>query len=325
MKPICLALLGFSLFPCAALADPQFSVEPIFPPQEKHVHSSSMVQCPNGDLMVAWFHGSGERTANDVVIQGARKKKGADTWSAPFLMADTPDLPDCNPVLFIDAKERLWLFWIPVVANGWQHGLLKYRRADDYHGEGAPAWSWQDVIILDPGEAFPEALKTGFEKLEAEEGCWAEYALPYEEYLAEAAGDKVKRTKGWMTRNHPTVLPDGRILLPLYSDGFNLSLIGIPTIRARAGGPAGRSSVTVRPSPPSCERRTVDWSPICATKATPRSAFNTQRHPTMARPGALPWIWTSPTPAPASRCSFYRTAAGSCSATIWRRDDTVLL
>ncbi len=240
MKPICLALLGFSLFPCAALADPQFSVEPIFPPQEKHVHSSSMVQCPNGDLMVAWFHGSGERTANDVVIQGARKKKGADTWSAPFLMADTPDLPDCNPVLFIDAKERLWLFWIPVVANGWQHGLLKYRRADDYHGEGAPAWSWQDVIILDPGEAFPEALKTGFEKLEAEEGCWAEYALPYEEYLAEAAGDKVKRTKGWMTRNHPTVLPDGRILLPLYSDGFNLSLIGISDDQGeswRASGP----------------------------------------------------------------------------------------
>jgi predicted neuraminidase len=37
----------------------------------------------------------------------------------------------------------------------------------------------------------------------------------------------MKRQKGWMTRNHPTVLPDGRILLPLYSDGFNLSLIAI--------------------------------------------------------------------------------------------------
>lgn len=227
MKPIVLALFCFSLFPGITLATPQFSVVPIFPPQEKHVHSSSLVECPNGDLLVAWFHGTGERTANDVVIQGARKKKGADAWSAPFLMADTPDLPDCNPVLFVDAKERLWLFWIPVVANGWQHGLLKYRRAEDYQGDGAPKWSWQDVIILDPGEGFPDALKLGFATLEAEEGCWAEYALPYEEYLAVAAGDKVKRTKGWMTRNHPTVLPDGRILLPLYSDGFNLSLIGI--------------------------------------------------------------------------------------------------
>ena len=219
-----IAMLASSL---AAGAAPQFAVTPIFPPQEKHVHSSSIVECPNGDLLVAWFHGSGERTANDVAIQGARKKAGADAWSPVFLMADTQDLPDCNPVLFIDARERLWLFWVPVVANGWQHCLLKYRRAEDYQGEGAPNWSWQDVIILEPGDSFPEAIKRGFEELGAVEGCWAEYALPYEEYLVEAAKDKMKRQKGWMTRNHPTVLPDGRILLPLYSDGFNLSLIGI--------------------------------------------------------------------------------------------------
>lgn len=112
---LALAMLGFSL---SAAAAPQFAVKPIFPPQEKHVHSSSIVECPNGDLLVAWFHGSGERTANDVVIQGARKKAGAAAWSPVFLMADTQDLPDCNPVLFIDAKERLWLFWVPVVANG---------------------------------------------------------------------------------------------------------------------------------------------------------------------------------------------------------------
>lgn len=254
MKLHYLTLLGVCLFPTLALAAPQFNVEPIFPPQEKHVHSSSMVECPNGDLLVAWFHGTGERTANDVVIQGARKKKGADTWSAPFLMADTPDLPDCNPVLFIDAKERLWLFWIPVVANGWQHGLLKYRRAEDYQGDGAPNWSWQDVIILDPGEGFPDALKAGFATLEAKEGCWAEYALPYEEYLAEAAADMVKRTKGWMTRNHPTVLPSGRILLPLYSDGFNLSLIGISDDLGeswRASGPI----VGYGPTQPTIVRR----------------------------------------------------------------------
>lgn len=210
-----------------AAAAPVFQVEPIFPPQEKHVHGSSIVECPNGDLLACWFHGSGERTANDVVVQGARKKAGADAWSPVFLMADTQDLPDCNPVLFIDAKERLWLFWVAVVANGWQDSLLKYRRAEDYQGDGAPNWSWQDVIVLKPGEGFSDAIKQGFEQLEAEEGCWAEYALPYEEYLVEAAKDKVKRQKGWMTRIHPTVLPGGRILLPLYSDGFNLSLIGI--------------------------------------------------------------------------------------------------
>lgn len=221
-----LTMLGIFGPALTAAAAPQFTVEAIFPPQEKHVHSSSIVECPNGDLLVCWFHGSGERTANDVVVNGARKKAGSDTWSPIFLMADTQDLPDCNPVLFIDAKERLWMFWASVVANLWQDSLLKYRRAEDYQGEGAPVWSWQDVIVLKPGDGFPDAIKAGFEQLEAEEGCWAEYALPYEEYLVEAAKDKVKRQKGWMTRIHPTVLPNGRILLPLYSDGFNLSLIG---------------------------------------------------------------------------------------------------
>ena len=66
-------------------------------------------------------------------------------------------------------QERLWLFWAAVVANGWEHSLLKYRRAEDYQGDGPPNWSWQDVIILKPGDTFPEAIKKGFEQLDAED------------------------------------------------------------------------------------------------------------------------------------------------------------
>lgn len=224
---ITLCVMGILRGAVSTTAAPLYQVEPVFPPQDKHVHSSSIVECPNGDLLVCWFHGSGERSANDVVVQGARKKKGDNAWSPVFVMADTQDLPDCNPVLFIDSRNRLWLFWAAVVANGWEHSLLKYRRAEDYQSNGPPKWSWQDVIVLKPGDDFPDAIKRGFEQLGAEDGCWAEYALPYEEYLIEAAKDKMKRQKGWMPRIHPTVLPNGRILLPLYSDGFNLSLVGI--------------------------------------------------------------------------------------------------
>jgi predicted neuraminidase len=56
---------------------------------------------------------------------------------------------------------------------------------------------------------------------------WSEYAPPYGKMLAEAAQDPVKRQAGWMTRIHPLVLPSGRILLPLYSDGYNVSLAAI--------------------------------------------------------------------------------------------------
>jgi len=38
-------------------------------------------------------------------------------------------------------------------------------------------------------------------------------------------GDPKKRETGWMTRTHPTILENRKILLPLYSDGFNFGLI----------------------------------------------------------------------------------------------------
>ncbi len=199
----------------------------IFPLQAEHVHSSSVVQCPNGDLLAVWYQGSGERTANDVKLNGARFRRGADAWGPMFPMADTPSLPDCNPVLFVDAKERLWLFWIAVQANRWERSVLKYRRAESYADEGPPSWSWQDVILLTPGDDFQKALRDGFESLTLPDEGWAEYAQPYSRLLIEAAGDPGKRQTGWMPRACPLQLPTGRILLPLYSDGFNVGLMAI--------------------------------------------------------------------------------------------------
>lgn len=81
----------------------------IFTPQLEHAHGSSVVALPNGDLLACWFQGSGERTADDVRIMGARLEKGKTSWGVPFLMADTPGLPDCNPVLFLNRSEKLFL------------------------------------------------------------------------------------------------------------------------------------------------------------------------------------------------------------------------
>ena len=199
---------------------------PIFPYQNKHVHASSVVEAPNGDLIACWFYGSGERTANDVLVQGSRLKKSAKEWDPVFIMADTPDLPDCNPVLFINPNDELMLFWIAVRANGWENSILRYKISSDYDKTGAPKWNWQDIIILKPGESFYRSIKKAFEDNYSNPG-WAEYALPYEKLITAAAADKEKRQKGWMTRIHPTVLASGRILLPLYSDGFNVALAAI--------------------------------------------------------------------------------------------------
>jgi predicted neuraminidase/predicted glycoside hydrolase/deacetylase ChbG (UPF0249 family) len=204
-----------------------FRSEFIFPEQEKHVHSSSVVELPNGDLLVCWFEGSGERKSNDVAVMGARLKKGQSQWSEPFIMADTPGNPDCNPVLFLDAKNRLHLTWVVVVANRWEASLLKTRISTDYQNEGSPKWDWQDVILLKPGDDFADALEKGFREMDPPGLAWAEYAPQYERMIVEAANDPVKREVGWMGRIHPLVLPEGRILLPLYSDGYNVSLVAI--------------------------------------------------------------------------------------------------
>jgi predicted neuraminidase len=199
----------------------------VFPVQEKHVHSSSIVELPNGDFLVCWFRGSGERWANDVVIEGARLRKGDSKWSEPFLMADSPGEPDCNPVMFLNNNGRLFLVWIVVKANSWETSLLKVKSTTEYNNLGTPGWEWQDFILLKPGVEFEKRVDEQFKKYGRQDLVWAEYALPYEELLIQAAKDPKKRETGWMTRTHPIILANGKILLPLYSDGFNFGLIAI--------------------------------------------------------------------------------------------------
>lgn len=199
----------------------------IFPPQPKHAHGSSLVELPNGDYLAAWFFGSGERTADDVKIMGARLRKGKKKWSEPFVLADTPDIPDCNPVLFLNKTGKLFLVWIAVQANEWEFSILKYKESINYLKEEAPAWSWQDNILLKPGNDFVGEVKERLKELPDEGHGWSTYAPPYDNMIIEASKDLKKRSIGWMTRIKPIVTNTGRILLPLYSDGFNFSLAAI--------------------------------------------------------------------------------------------------
>jgi predicted neuraminidase len=198
----------------------------IFPPQSEHVHGSSLVALPNGDLLAVWFQGSGERTANDVRLMGSRKEKTSSTWSSPFLMADTPGIPDCNPVIFLNSKDELMLVWIAVLGNRWENSVLRLRRSKNYSQAGAPIWNWQDNILLQPGEEFEKEVKDRFNELPESNLGWSEYAPSYEKLILEATTDSKKRSIGWMTRIKPLVLGE-KIILPLYSDGFNFSMMAI--------------------------------------------------------------------------------------------------
>ena len=217
------------------LTSPTFAQSPIlvaessleiFAPQSEHVHGSSLVALPNGDLLAVWFQGSGERTANDVRLMGSRKAKTSSAWSPPFLMADTPGIPDCNPVIFLNSQQELMLVWIAVLGNRWENSILRTRKSKNYLQAGAPIWNWQDNIFLQPGEEFAKEVNEKFKELPESNLGWSEYAPSYEKLILEAAGDSKKRSIGWMTRIKPLILGD-KIILPLYSDGFNFSIMAI--------------------------------------------------------------------------------------------------
>jgi predicted neuraminidase len=158
---------------------------------------------------------------------GARQKKGSTTWSTPFLMADTKGIPDCNPTLFLNREGKLFLFWVAVQANKWEYSILRFRTSTRFTADGAPAWDWQDDILLKPDDSFATEVTKKFKEMDDSNAGWAAYAPKYDDMIIEASKDKMKRSFGWMTRIRPITLESGRILLPLYSDGLNMSMVAI--------------------------------------------------------------------------------------------------
>lgn len=141
------------------VAPKDFQSQIIFPYQSEHVHGSTLVELPNGDILTAWFQGSGERWADDVRIMGSRLVKGDTAWSEPFLMADVPGFPDINPILILDTQKRLWLMWYPVLANQWETSIPMYRISENYSATGAPEWKWQDILFVKVGDKTERGIQ----------------------------------------------------------------------------------------------------------------------------------------------------------------------
>ncbi len=203
----------------------------IFPLEGWHNHGSCVVETPEGDLLACWFHGSGERTADDVKIEGARWRRATGMWSPRFTLADTPGYPDTNACLLVDPQRRLWLFWPTILANTWESALMKYRRSSDYAGDGPPRWETQEVLHVTPGEEFASTVVAFVGSMRPTlpaDAAGAEKdqtAAQWLDAIEQRTADKLARRLGWFTRARPLVLDGTRLLVPLYSDGFSFSLM----------------------------------------------------------------------------------------------------
>ncbi len=230
MKQILLTALFVA---AGAMADPRaafaqsvhFSSEFVFPLHPMHNHAPGIAESPNGDLIVSWYRGSGERKADDVAVLGARKRKGGLEWSAPFKMADFPGFPDCNTALFVDSQKRLWLFWPIIFANTWESALTLYRVSSRFSRDGAPEWDWQGIIPLRP-ENFEPLMAKGWEERKKLAPI-PESRLKEIEPMQKLIQDKLLTRLGWQPRCKPTVLSSGRILLPLYSDTYSVCIMAV--------------------------------------------------------------------------------------------------
>lgn len=243
----------------------------VFPLQDEHVHGSTLVELPNGDLITSWFQGSGERWADDVRIMGSRLSKGDTTWSAPFVMADKEGFPDINPILFMDRQQRLWLMWYPVLANQWETSIPMYRFSNNYSNPGAPVWNWQDVLLVKAGDKTERGIQPNDSFVAAVAGQLEAYEIYLKSELLPKVHDSLKkemryewekykdkmdslskgrnmlrsgriqegkeersadlgypltRRIGWQTKNKGVYLGN-RLVIPLYSDGFDCSLFAI--------------------------------------------------------------------------------------------------
>jgi len=221
--PLVLALIVVSATRVAG-ADSHFESEAIFTAEDKHNHASCVIELPGGDLLATWYRGSGERQADDVQIFGAWRKSGAKAWNPRFILADTPGYPDCNPALFAAPDQSIWLFWPTILDHHWEGALLKFAVArDDGKHEGPLRWTREGVLHITPKD-FAAAVDGAIRALpDSEKKTWKSLLDRY----TERSKVELYQRLGWMPRVHPTVLPSGRWLLPLYSDTFDASLIAI--------------------------------------------------------------------------------------------------
>ena len=228
MKTI-IAIVLFSLLIGAnlAAAEAQFQAELVFPLHDQHNHAPGIVELPAGDLLVSWYRGSGERSADDVAVYGSRFNQSSKQWSAPFVMADTPGFPDCNTCMMVDSRDNVWLFWPTILANSWESCLTNFAVTNQYDAEGRPKWDRRGLILLKPDDFGPEANALLDRHLQDNPQRAARFDAEELKQWRERLDSKLYQRLGWQPRCKPTVLRNGRILLPLYSDTYSISIMAI--------------------------------------------------------------------------------------------------
>jgi len=226
-------IISVFLLPCTAWNQTGLSGQFIFQPDRLlhgHTHASSLVECPNGDLLACWYEGATDRS-EDVHIQAARMKKGGE-WGSPFLLADTPTLSDNNPCMIIDRQNRLWLFYYTLLGGSeqpWETAFLRFKQSRDYENQDRPVlWNYEADLPVQVGD-----LDTIVSRL-CDDSAWV---APGADDLRQKAKlhlrNQLSRRLGWTTRARPLIQSSGELVLPMASEIFGIATMAITPDQGR--------------------------------------------------------------------------------------------
>lgn len=104
-------------------------------------HASNLLELDNGDLLCAWFSGSGEGNPDTNIVM-SRLKKGEGKWEKPVLLSNDPEHSEQNPVLFKAPDGKLWLLH----TSNTPHNQLTSRICARCSSDNG--YTWDDMRIL---------------------------------------------------------------------------------------------------------------------------------------------------------------------------------
>lgn len=140
----------------------KIATEKVFGPEDPggpYKHPASFDQLNNGDLYLVFYGGSGEYQ-DDTAIFGARKRAGGNSWSAPKIIADTPNRSEGNAVVWQAPDGRVWLFYLTRYGDTWSTSRIKAKVSTD----NAETWSDSFLIAFEQGmmvRSHPVVLANG--------------------------------------------------------------------------------------------------------------------------------------------------------------------
>jgi predicted neuraminidase len=99
---------------------------------------------------------------------------------------------------------------------------MKFRVSTDYmQPDGPPRWDRSDNLLLIPRN-IARRTEEVFGPFVGQPGLGEQASIQIAK-----AHDKLFSRLGWFTRNHPIELATGRMLVPMYSDGFSNGIVAI--------------------------------------------------------------------------------------------------